>query len=189
MSMLIGKNIKLRALRMEDLDYINAWRNDLKNKIMSQGFRLPITKVQDENWLKQKMSNTSSNEVYFIIESINDANPIGLIQLTEIDYISGLATWGLIIGDKNQRGKGYSKEAAILLFKYAFNMLNLNKIIGYPILYNDATIKMHKSIGIFKEEGILNKHYYLNGEYHDILILSVFREDFMNKYFEKYDTI
>lgn len=68
-------------------------------------------------------------------------------------------------------------------------MLNLNKIIGYPILYNDATIKMHKSIGIFKEEGILNKHYYLNGEYHDILILSVFREDFMNKYFEKYDTI
>jgi len=174
---------------MEDLKYLNEWRNDLENKIMAQGYRLPVTLLQDEEWLRKKMSNTYGDELYFIVEEINDGLPIGLIQLTNIDYISGTAVWGFIIGDKTKRGKGYSVEAAHLLLDYSFNVLNLRKLYGYPIAYNKATLKMHQKIGIVHEEGRFKRQYYLNGEYHDVLILSIFREDYPNLFPHKNDPL
>jgi RimJ/RimL family protein N-acetyltransferase len=178
--MLQSNNLRLRSLRIEDLNYLNEWRNELENKIMTQGYRLPVTILQDEEWLRKKMANTHGDEVFFIVEEIVESVPIGLIQLTNIDNISGTAIWGFVIGDKSKRGKGYSVEAPLLLFDYAFNILNLRKLIGYPIAYNKATLRMHQKIGIVHEEGRLKKHYYLNGEYHDIIIISIFREDFPN---------
>lgn len=183
--MLNSENLKFRALRLEDLKYLNEWRNDLENKIMAQGYRLPVTLLQDEDWIRRKMSNTHGDELFFVVEEINEVKPIGLIQLTNIDYISGTAVWGFIIGDKSKRGKGYSVEAPLLLFEYAFNVLNLRKIYGYPLSYNKATLEMHKKIGVVHEEGCLKKQYFLNGVYHDVLILSIFREDYPNLYPKK----
>ena len=76
------------------------------------------------------------------------------------------------------QGKGYSVEAPNLLFRYAL-MLNLRKIFGYPIACNNATLRMHQKIGNFITEGTLKKHVYFDGEYHDVFILSLFREDFL----------
>jgi RimJ/RimL family protein N-acetyltransferase len=176
--MLQGEKLRLRALKLSDLQFINNWRNDLENKIMTQGYRLPVTELQDDNWLRAKMSNSNPNEIFFIVETLVDSLPIGLIQLTNIDYFSGTAVWGFILGDKNSRGKGYSIEAPSVLFEYAFNVLNLRKVYGYPIAFNEATLKMHEKIGGFIKEGILKRQYYLNGIYHDVLILSLFREDY-----------
>jgi RimJ/RimL family protein N-acetyltransferase len=176
--MLYSKNLKLRAIQIEDLKYLNEWHNDLDNKIMSQGYRLPVTLEQDEEWLKQKMGNTHGKELFLIVEERDNNIPIGRIQLTNIDYISGTAEWGFLIGDKTKRGKGYSVEAPHLLFGYAFNVLNIRKIYGYPIVFNKMTLRMHQKIGIVHEEGILKKQYYLNGEYHDVLILAIYREDY-----------
>ncbi|HEY3388161.1 MAG TPA: GNAT family protein [Prolixibacteraceae bacterium] len=180
--MLTGKNISLRSLRISDADFLNKWRNNLENKIMSQGYRLPISLPKDEEWLKSKMLSSNNTEVYFIVEE--SGLPIGLIQLTNIDYISGTATWGFILGDKNSRGKGYSVEAPLLLFNYAFNILNLRKIIGYPLDLNIATLRMHQKIGNVREEGCLKSHYFFNNKYWDVHILSFFKEDFNNLSFE-----
>ncbi|MDD4354246.1 MAG: GNAT family protein, partial [Candidatus Nanoarchaeia archaeon] len=58
------------------------------------------------------------------------------------------------------------------------NVLNLRKIFSYPIDFNKATLRMHEKIGNFKEEGCLKKHVYWNNENHDVLVLSLFKEDF-----------
>jgi RimJ/RimL family protein N-acetyltransferase len=174
--MLIGKKIILRSIQRSDADYLNKWRNQLENKIMTQGYRLPISLSKDEDWVQSKMNASSNNEVFFIIEELGV--PIGLIQLSNIDYFSGTASWGFILGDKKSRGKGYGVEAPLLLFNYAFNVLNLRKIISYNIAFNAATLKMHKKIGLVKEEGCLKNHYYFNNKYWDIYILAFFRDDF-----------
>jgi RimJ/RimL family protein N-acetyltransferase len=176
--MLYSKNLKFRALRLEDLKYLNEWRNDLDNKIIAQGYRLPVTQLQDEDWLRKKMSNTHGDELFFIVEEIEDGIPMGLIQITNIDYISGTALWGFIIGDKTKRRKGYSVEASLLLFDYAFNILNIRKLTGYTLAFNKATFKMLQKIGNVHEEGCLKKQYYFNGDYYDVIITSVFREDY-----------
>ncbi len=174
--MLIGKNILLRSLRRSDSESLNKWRNTIENKIITQGYRFPVSLEKDNEWIESKILNSTPNEIFFIVEEFEV--PIGLIQLVNIDFISGTAIWGFILGDKNARGKGYGVEAPLLLFNYAFNVINLRKLSGYVLAQNIATLKMLKKIGPVKEEGCLKNHYYFNNKYWDVYILSFFKEDF-----------
>jgi RimJ/RimL family protein N-acetyltransferase len=174
--MLTGKKIILRSLRISDAESLNKWRNHIENKILTQGYRFPVTLTKDEEWISTKTEFLGREEVFFIIEE--SGIPIGLIQLTNIDFISGTAIWGFIIGEKNRRGKGYGVEAPLLLFNYAFNVLNLRKIISYNLSFNNASLKMHKKIGPVREEGCLRNQYYFNNKYWDVYILAFFKEDF-----------
>lgn len=174
--MLRGKNIILRPLRKDDITKTNIWRNDLELIRMTQGYRLPKTLEMDEDWFNRVLGDTTSGNAYFGIDVIENSEFIGLIQLNNIDYISRTAVWGIIIGDPNNRGKGYSVEASFLLFDYAFNTLNLRKILGYVIEGNKASLRMHERIG-FNIEGCLRDHVYYDSKYHNVLVMSVFRKD------------
>lgn len=177
--MLVGKNIILRPLKIEDLKKTHQWRNNLELIKLTQGIRFPKTLEMDSDWFNQALNDKSNRNVYFGIDEIDTGDFIGIIQLNNIDYISGTAIWGFIIGDKTKQGKGYSKEAPDLLFNYAFQVLNLRKVFGYPIAFNNATLKMHQKIGGFVQEGKLKNHVYFDGEYHDVLILSLFKDDYL----------
>ncbi|HBX50586.1 MAG: hypothetical protein A2W98_01215 [Bacteroidetes bacterium GWF2_33_38] len=177
--MLIGEKVILRPLKRSDMSKTITWRNDIDVIKQAQLIRFPKSEEMEKEWWDNVLIDKSNRNVYFAVEEKSSSNFIGIIQLNQIDWISGTAVWGFIIGNKEDRGKGYSTEAPRLLFDYAFNILNLRKIFGYPVEYNQATLKMHQKIGNFKQEGKLVKHYYINNEYHDVLILSLFREDFI----------
>ena len=176
--MLIGKNIILRPLKRSDMAKTLEWRNNLELIKLTQGIRFPKTEEMESEWFDNALKDKSNRNIYFGIDEIETNKFIGIIQLNNIDWISKTAIWGFIIGDKEDRGKGYSVEAPNLLFDYAFNVLNLRKIFGYPIYFNKATLRMHEKIGSFKQEGCLKEHVYFDGKYFDVLILSLFKEDF-----------
>jgi RimJ/RimL family protein N-acetyltransferase len=178
--MLIGKSIILRPLKRTDINKTLVWRNDIEMIRQAQLVRFPKTEDMEQNWYDLALTDISNRNIYFGIDEIESGEFVGIIQITEIDWISGTGVWGFIIGEKENRGKGYSKEAPVLLFDYAFNFLNLRKIYGYPVDFNKATLKMHEKIGNFKEEGCLKDHVFYDGKYHDVLILSIFKEDFNN---------
>ena len=179
--MLTGEKIILRPLKIEDLEKTHEWRNNLELIKLTQGIRFPKTMEMDRDWFNQALNDKSNRNIYFGVDEISSGDFVGIIQLNNIDYISGTAIWGFIIGDNEKQGKGYSVEAPTILFNYAFNVLNLRKIFGYPISYNNATFRMHQKIGNFKQEGVLKQHVFFDGEYHDVLILSIFKEDFLNR--------
>lgn len=176
--MLIGKSIILRPLKIEDLPKTNEWRNDIELIRLTQGIRFPKTIEMDEAWFNHALSDVGNKNIYFGIDEIESGEFIGIIQLNNIDYISGTAIWGFIIGEQKHRGKGYSVEAPRLMFDYAFKVLNIRKIFAYTVVLNKATLRMHEKIGNFKQEGKLEKHFYFDGQYYDILILSLFRDDY-----------
>jgi len=177
--MLAGEKIILRPLKIEDLEKTHEWRINLKLIKLTQGVSFPKTTEMDRDWFNQALNDKSNRNIYFGIDEIETGDFIGIIQLNNIDYISGTAIWGIIIGDRDKRGRGYSVEAANLFFVYAFNVLNLRKIFSYLISFNDATFRMHQKIGNFKPEGILENHVFFDGNYHDILILSLFKDDYL----------
>ena len=72
---------------------------------------------------------------------------------------------------------GYGSEAIKLLLEFAFNQLNLNRIEIRVFSFNEQGIRCYKKCG-FIEEGCLRQAVYIDGEYHDIIILSVLREEF-----------
>ena len=146
---------------------------------MTQGIRFPKTLEIDREWFDNALNDKSNRNIYFGIDEIETSDFIGIIQLNNIDYISGTANWGFIIGDEKKRGKGYSLEAPHLLFDYAFNMLNLRKLNGYRVSFNKNAFFMNLTLG-FKDEGILKNQIYYDGKYHDVFILALFKEDYYN---------
>ena len=177
--MLIGEKIILRPLKIEDLEKTHQWRNNLELIKLTQGIRFPKTLEMDKDWFENALNDKSNRNVYFGIDEIETGEFAGIIQLNNIDYISGTCNWGFIIGENDKRGKGFSIEAPSLLFNYAFNILNLRKITGYRISFNKHAFFMHLSIGGFVEEGILKKHVFFDGDYHDVIILSLFKQNFI----------
>ena len=177
--MLKGDKIILRPLKITDLDKTIQWRNDIELLKLTQGIRFPKTHEMEKAWFEKVLNDTSNKNIYFGIDEISTNDFIGIIQLNNIDYISGNANWGLNIGEIKKRGKNYSIEASNLLFHYAFNILNLRKLTGFATAFNKPALMLHHSIGNFKLEGTLKKHYYFDNNYHDILILSLFKDNYL----------
>ena len=110
------------------------------------------------------------------MDEISSGDFVGIIQLNNIDYISGTATWGFIIGETNNQGRGIGTEFSKLILYYAFNYLNLRKITSFIIDDNVISTRFFQKLG-FEEEGILRKHHFIDGKYKDVLIMSLFRND------------
>lgn len=177
--MLIGEKIILRPLKIEDLEKTHQWRNNLEMIKLTQGIRFPKTLEMDKEWFENALNDKSNRNIYFGIDEIETGDFIGIIQLNNIDYISGTAIWGFIIGDKNKQGKGYSNEFTKLVLDYIFRQLNLNKVISYIVEYNSASLKLF-SKNHFVREGILKNHFFIDGKYNDIVIMSLFKEEYLN---------
>lgn len=178
--MLKGKNILLRPLKLEDLYKVHQWRNDTEIVKLTQGVRFPKTLEMDKEWFEITLNDKSNKNIYFGIDELNSMEFIGIVQLNQIDYISGTAILGFVIGDINYRGKGLGFEFVNLILDYAFFSLNLRKIITYNISNNNSTFFLQKKIG-FIQEGNLKNQIYQDGIYFDVLILSLFRQSFISK--------
>jgi len=74
----------------------------------------------------------------------------------------------------------------MLLLEFVFNQLNIRKVYSQVIAYNGRSLAFALKCG-YKEEGRLKDHYYKSGEYHDQVILSVYRKDW-EEVWKKYST-
>jgi RimJ/RimL family protein N-acetyltransferase len=86
--------------------------------------------------------------------------------------INRTAEFAIYIGDKDFRGKGYSKEATIQTLKFGFYKLGLNRIFLKVLEENEPAIHLYKSIG-FVNEGLLRSSVYKNGKFKNECIFSL----------------
>lgn len=168
--MLQGELVTLRPMRFDDWEKTIQWRNDINIKYSTMSHPFPITAEQEQEWYKQKLSSINNNEFFFTIELNSNKEAIGYIHLTGIDQISRYAKFGVVIGDKENLGKGFGKDALQLLLSYGFNTLNLNKIYC-KVLANHPALTSYLSMG-GQKEGYLKKHFYSQGNYEDVIILA-----------------
>ena len=63
------------------------------------------------------------------------------------------------------------------MFYYAYNYLNLECIYGYVITDNKEAIKFNKRLGLH-EDGTIRNKLYVNGEYKDMTVFSMLRNEF-----------
>ena len=136
--------------------------------------------VNMKKWVADSIVNSSKNLKLAICLKENDKY-IGNIYLTDIDYKNRNAGYSIIIGEKEYWGKGLAKESLMIILTHAFINLGLVRVYARYLKDNLASINVAKKCG-FKEEGILRKAVFKNGEYHDLNIMSIIREDFDQLY-------
>ncbi len=169
-----GKRVVLRPFHTEDAPLLTKWINDPEvTKYLEQSY--PTTFTQETDWLKALGQNKDS--VVLGIELIGGPL-IGSMGLHRISWINRTATSGAFIGETEHQGQGYGTEAKMLLLEYAFNTLNLRKVCSTVLAFNGRSQRYNKKCG-YVVEGVQRSQMFHNGEYHDLILMAVFRDDWL----------
>lgn len=75
-------------------------------------------------------------------------------------------------------GQGLMTEALKSLIQYGFEHMGLNRIEASTNSKNTRSIRLAERVG-FKKEGVLRKKYFYNGEYHDDIVYSLLKEEWI----------
>lgn len=183
--MIIGKNLIFRAIERDDLKQIVEWRN--LNDVNKYFFEHePLSLSMQEIWFNKYLNNIN-NEKVWIVQEVESIKSIGTVGVYNIDYRSRNCEWGRLFLVGDFRGKGYGKEIEKMVYRYVFEHLNMNKLMCEVYSDNVNVVEMHKKFGS-KIEGILKQHIYRDGNYKDVTIMSILREDYLlNKQNGLYD--
>ncbi|MGH9459223.1 MAG: GNAT family N-acetyltransferase [Thermoanaerobaculia bacterium] len=173
--MIAGEQVILRALESEDLDRCYRWMND-PQIVRTLKTRYPIPFLKEAEWLENAV-RPAANERHFAIERRDNREHIGNTSLHDIDWVSRRAEFDLFIGEPSAWNRGFGSDAVRTLVRFAFDEINLNKLRIDIFDYNERAKHVLGNNG-FVEEGKLEREFYRDGAYHDIVILSVFRESF-----------
>jgi RimJ/RimL family protein N-acetyltransferase len=171
--MIAGEHVILRALEREDIERCYRWMND-PNIVRTLKSRYPIAFTNEAEWLESAM-HPSVTERHFAIERKDDRSHIGNASIQDIDWVSRVAGFGLFIGEPSAWNRGFGTDAIRTLVRFAFDEMNLVKLRIHVFDYNEKAKHLLLGHG-FVQEGKLARDFYREGTYHDIVILSAFRE-------------
>ncbi|WP_281184330.1 GNAT family N-acetyltransferase [Trichlorobacter lovleyi] len=169
-----GENIFLRGIDEKDLNNVMEWRN--RPKIKKCFFnRNKLTVEGQQIWYENYLADAADH--MFMIVTNNNV-PIGTMALSHIDLTSSKAEYGrALIAVDGYQGKGYAKEALLLILQYAFNTLQLNRVFLEVFSDNLPAIKLYKKSG-FITEGLLRDHYNDGSQFRDVMVMGILKTDF-----------
>jgi [ribosomal protein S5]-alanine N-acetyltransferase len=166
-----GKTIYLRALERADAPVIVPWVNDPK-VIENLTIHKPMSLAAEEAFI-ETMNRHEHDVVFGICRRDTDAL-IGVAGLHQVDEHNRQGMFGIFLGDAKNRGKGYGTEATVLVTRYAFEMLNLNRVWLYVFEFNKRAIRVYERVG-FEKEGLLRQAHFARGRYWNIVVMGVLR--------------
>ncbi len=169
--MLKSERIYLRPIKRSDILYLNQWKNDEETYMYLGGGFMPTSIDQQEKWLDSMIDTTGNNKRFIICDS--DNLPIGVIGLYNINWINRTCEIGIYIGNKDVKGKGYGKEACVLIEKFAKEYVNLRKIKLSVVSDNKKALNMWQSLG-YNKIGEYLKERYIKGSYRDLTLMEKF---------------
>lgn len=85
-----------------------------------------------------------------------------------------------MIGNQAYWGQGLGGEALRLILKYGFDERGLNRIYAHINSDNAASLRIHEKCG-YKKEGLLRQAIIKNGQFKDVVVMSILRENLSNK--------
>jgi diamine N-acetyltransferase len=81
---------------------------------------------------------------------------------------------GILIGDKDERMKGYAYEALLLLARYSFDILNMHQLFCHIENSNQASLRLFSKAG-FRTCGVIRDWIVYNDIWHDVTMMQLLR--------------
>ncbi len=169
--MIYGDRIILRAIEREDLpDYVR-WLND-PVVLEYFGNQVPLSLAQEENWYHDMLKDPSTQA--FAIEF--EGQHIGGAGFSDIDGRNASAEVGLFIGLPESWDRGIGFDILETLVRFGFEQMNLHRIYLRVFGANERAVHLYEKVG-FRHEGCWRDAEFRHGHYHDLLWMSILREE------------
>ena len=176
--MLQGKKVTLRAVSRDDLERLWQFNNDLQVELAGGGDPpMPQSLARFEAEFEAEASKGGRDDAGFVIEV--DGQCIGQCVLFNFDNVAHTCELGITIGDKAYWGQGYGRDALRVLLDYGFRLRNMRRVHLHVNGDNERAIRAYQACG-FVEEGRLRQHVWSNGQYIDLLVMGLMRDEFIN---------
>jgi RimJ/RimL family protein N-acetyltransferase len=164
--LLEGKNVDLRIVEKEDLPLATEWVNTPDYF----GEYNPFIQMSKAD-LQKMYDNLSPEEKWFLIEK-KDGSKVGNIGHRPVGNAQELG-YAIL---PSERKKGYCSEAVLIMVDYLFLSKNLIRVQAHVDVRNEGSQKVLEKVG-FKREGIVRKSSFFRGEWRDMILYSILREE------------
>lgn len=172
MATLQGKNINLRALEPDDLDFLFSSENNESFWEIS-GTQTPYSKYILQKYIENAHQDIYEAKQYRFVICDKQNITVGMIDLFDFNPQHSRVGVGILILHENQ-GKDYGSESLQMVIDYAFTYLNVHQIFA------NITVDNHKSIALFekfnfKKIGIKKDWIYANTDYKDEILYQLIK--------------
>lgn len=163
----------LKTLDSDDLHHLYKWRND--PDLMAFYGLSPI--ISSEKLHQDiKADKRLQNRIDFMVLT-RKKNPIGMVWLKRIDWVNRHCELNCMIGEKSHRSSVFGPEAMFLLLCLCMNELNLHKVYAKIVEFARQSQDLVALAG-FKKEAVLRKMVFHDGQYWNLFIYGLLREEF-----------
>ena len=146
----------MRPINNNDAEFTLMLRNDSN---LNHYLNKTSNKISDQiAWLENYYKK--NDDFYFVIERIKDKRQEGLIALYDIDFKNNTAEWGRWILRTESMA---AIESALMIYKFAFEELKLEKIYSRTVSLNKKIVSFHDSCGITSKK-VLKDYFELDGK-------------------------
>ena len=177
-NLLTGKLVRLAALDPDvDAPLWSKWRQNSEYDRLSDTDPATLHSPKaTREWIEKHLDSLLSNE--FEIRTIDGDQVIGSLGLGGDMLIHSEAFVGIGIGESEFWGKGYGTEAMLLILRYAFMELNLQRVSLDVFDYNQRAIRSYEKAG-FKLEGRQRGMLLREGKRWDLVYMGLLREEWL----------
>ena len=170
-----GKNIYLRALESEDLEFLYQLENNESVWEVSN-----TTAPYSKFILKQYLENSykdifEAKQLRLVICVSGSDKPIGCVDLFDFVPKHKRVGVGIIISSKQDLQKGYASEALNMICNYVFTHLNLHQVYANITEDNQPSISLFENAK-FKKVGIKLDWIYSFGKFKNELLYQLVNE-------------
>jgi RimJ/RimL family protein N-acetyltransferase len=165
-ALLEGKNVNLKLVEKEDLPSYLKWVNDPT----FFGEYNPLEQETKAGMEKDYDTAPSGRQRFFVEKK--DGTKIGVIGVFPVGDL-----WEIGIAlIPSERGKGYCTEATLVMIDYLFLSRDLVRLQAHTDRRNVASQKALEKVGL-KKEGVIRKSMFIHGEWRDLILYSILREE------------
>lgn len=173
-----GRLVRLRAMRADDdADHWFEQRTDSEaERFLNCTMPFPATPAETRAFTERYAEFGALDErIMFVIEN-HDGDVVGGINIHSRSERHGTFEAGSRIY-RAHRGHGYGFDASLLVLRYGFHELRLQKYVIRCLASNDPMRRHAARLGC-QQEGRLRRQFYTDGRYQDELIFGLLREEF-----------
>jgi UDP-2,4-diacetamido-2,4,6-trideoxy-beta-L-altropyranose hydrolase/UDP-4-amino-4,6-dideoxy-N-acetyl-beta-L-altrosamine N-acetyltransferase len=159
----------LREIKEEDIELLYMWRNQsfIRENMF---YHLEIKWEEHCNWFYHKRYNDNFHARIFEYSG----EPIGFVSF-QVNEMDNSAQWGFYIGRKNS-SRGMGTLLGKLALNFGFTSLELTKVIGEVLPFNEKSLRFHDRLGFYLEE-IIKDRYERDGEHYDVFVYGLTKEN------------
>jgi RimJ/RimL family protein N-acetyltransferase len=171
--MLKGSKALLRPMKQDDIARQHQFDQDLE--LYGLDCALPrVSPVETAQAFYETRTKPDPDLAPFAIEA--DGKYIGYCGLRNLQDRHGNLELGILIGDRQYWGRGYGRDAVRLLLRCAFHSLGARRVGLTTHAKNERALRCYLACG-FVEEGRPRQVLWIEGEYTDLVEMSILRNE------------